>query len=666
MPENLPWARPFSPSFGGGSTNPNNEDKHVLNDEVGWCSVPHAGNMETGSQVFVFFENGDINFPVYFGVAQSGEGWFSEHPNQHCFRSDNIRVRIDENVTDERSTCKFDSYNTYNSNVSKENLKRDCKKNGWEFDESAGNIKQLETRLDIEIEATKMNAVNLNIHGNVNLHIDGDWFVEHIGNYYEYREGDRYIKQDGNTYIEQNGITREVHRGDMSLEHIGSRVENQKGDTLITKHGKYQDQIDNMVSHVYNDNLRTTVAKSYYENVGHDKAMNIGHNYNIGVINNGTFNIGGFFDIGIDTYLDLDIKDNVNIHSREGNILIQTDGQFELMDGPMITAEGFKNLGTKGNIQFISTFGNINLQCIENKAVADFFQRSTVIPWNPSFLQKVKSMANAPVDISEAMLKGMDFPTDINGIGDFTKLMQEADKLMIYDGLPVFFPSKMIAQNPTMGAPESSQDLSWVPNFSSEPKDWRDISDDVMWKMPGRLMGNINIETWSGDINIKTDSKLGCAGNINIEARENTGTIAGYKIGSVNIKNYGKERIYPDPRHLFLDSVFESKLNGKWELFSHGTLKADIGPVLDKSVDGIVKGAVGKTLEYISTGYDKFYDAYGLDVVTYGHPENADENTPKQIESLKKLGPPKLGCPDCIADYLMGIPRSPRRVLQEC
>lgn len=180
LPECLPWARPFSPSFGGGSTNPNNEDKHVLNDEVGWCSVPHAGDMKTGSQVFVFFENGNINFPVYLGVAQSGEGWFSEHPNQHCFRSDNIRVRIDENVKDERSTCKFDSYNTYNSKVAKANLERDCNKNNWNYDSEKGNIKDLETRLDIEIEATGMNAVNLNIHGNVNMHIDGDWFVEHF------------------------------------------------------------------------------------------------------------------------------------------------------------------------------------------------------------------------------------------------------------------------------------------------------------------------------------------------------------------------------------------------------------------------------------------------------------------------------------------------------
>ena len=68
-----------------------------LNTETGYCSVPHAGKYFTdGAQVFLFFEAGDPNKPVYFAAAQSGTGWFSEHPNQHVFHSDNIRVRIDE------------------------------------------------------------------------------------------------------------------------------------------------------------------------------------------------------------------------------------------------------------------------------------------------------------------------------------------------------------------------------------------------------------------------------------------------------------------------------------------------------------------------------------------------------------------------------------------
>lgn len=333
-----------------------------------------------------------------------------------------------------------------------------------------------------------MNAVNLNIHGNVNMHIDGDWFVEHIGNYYEYREGDRYIKQDGSTYIEQNGVYRKVLNGDDSLERNGHYVENHTGDKLLTQHGKYYSETDNDVTHICGGNKRENIAKSFYASVDHDMNVNIGHNFNLGVVENGTFNIGGFFDLGIDSKLNFDVKDSVSIHSREGNILLQTDGQFELMENGVLTCDGFKNLGNKGNIEFKSTFGNINMQCIKNDALAKFDKKTTVIPWNPSFLQKVKSMVNAPVNVTKAMLSGFAFSTDIDGLGSFRELMNQADSLMIYDGLPVFFPTQMIAQNPNYAAPQNEKDVSWIPNFWKEASDWRDIPDDVMWKIPGRVM----------------------------------------------------------------------------------------------------------------------------------------------------------------------------------
>ena len=95
--EYLPWSEPAMPLFGGAWKNedPDNHGNH-LNNEVGWCSAPHAGNApDQGAQVFLFFEHGDINYPVYFAAAQAGKGWFSEHENQHVFRSDNVHVRID-------------------------------------------------------------------------------------------------------------------------------------------------------------------------------------------------------------------------------------------------------------------------------------------------------------------------------------------------------------------------------------------------------------------------------------------------------------------------------------------------------------------------------------------------------------------------------------------
>ena len=665
QPANLPWARPLSPSFGGGAPNPNNNDKHVLNDEVGWCSVPHHGTMETGSQVFVFFENENINFPVYFGVAQSQEGWFSEHPNQHCFRSDNVRVRIDENVKDSRSTCKFNSYNTYNSEVSKKNLERDCARYGWIFNKDEGNIEQLETRIDIEIEATKMNAVNLNIHGNVNMHIDGDWFVEHFGNKYEYHEGDTYIKHKGQTYIEEEGHRRKVHKGNYSLEHNGNTVENQEGDTLITRTGTYWDQIDNDVTHMYNGNYKIKINGNDDEIVRNDKIVDIGNGLHMNVIDNANMVIGGHLAVNVDTHIDLDIKDNFEIHSKTGNIVLKTDGDFELMKNGAITAEGFKNLGTRGNIQLISTFGNVNIQCIKNDAIANFNTRMTVIPWNPDFVREIKENAGSFPDFSalNAALKGMNFSTDISTLGDFTQLMKDAQDLLIYDGLPVFLPSKMIIQNPNVTSPKNADDLSWIPLFRGEVTDWRNIQDDVMWKLPGRTIGNINIETWSGDINIKTESELGCAGNVNITAIENIGTFNGYRIGTINFKSQGKERIYPDPRDLFLDSDFYQKNAGKLNIFKHSTNPSKAGRVLPDACKSLEKSS-GYEFKFYGTNYDNFYNTYAMNVATQGFTLPVTKVITQKCNDLKKQDPPRLGCPKCVGDYLLGIPGMPEKYFE--
>lgn len=59
-----------------------------------------------GSQVFLFFENGNTDYPVYIGSAQSGPGWHSEHPQQHSFRSGSVSVVIDENPGDPASTSR--------------------------------------------------------------------------------------------------------------------------------------------------------------------------------------------------------------------------------------------------------------------------------------------------------------------------------------------------------------------------------------------------------------------------------------------------------------------------------------------------------------------------------------------------------------------------------
>ena len=159
----LPWAEPVMSLFGGNWTNENDG----LNKETGVSSAPHQSETPgDGAQVWVFFENGSQNNPRYFGACQSGAGWLSEHNNQHVIKTDNVRVRIDENPEHADSTATFPSYNS------------NCTSDGKE-------VVDVPTRVDIEI----LGNVTVNIVGNVNMKIEGDYYEEHTGDKYETLEG---------------------------------------------------------------------------------------------------------------------------------------------------------------------------------------------------------------------------------------------------------------------------------------------------------------------------------------------------------------------------------------------------------------------------------------------------------------------------------------------
>lgn len=659
-PELLPWATPAMSTFGGNSINPNVEIDKLLNKETGWSSTPHAGNAEIGAQVFVFFENGDINFPVFFAFAQSGEGWLSEHPNQHVFKSDNVRIRIDENVKDERSTCKFDSYNSKNSLLSKTNLERDCIKHGWKYDREKGNIKQLETRIDIEVLAENLNAINLNIHGNVNMKLDGNWFVEHVGNKYVYHEGDTYIKQKGSTYIEQEGTVRTKLTGDESKEHIGNYFLTHNGDTQKTHTGTYFRSVDGDVTLICNSEYRLTVGKNYEELIKMSRTSDILENHSISVGGNYKNLVGGNILISAEGSCDTLIGESIQNISYRGNITLETKGDFELTKDGQITPKGFNNIGTKGNIQVISTFGNINIECKKDDSKAQFNKKHVIIPWNPGFVAEMEKIATMYPAFNKysAIQAAEGFPTENFSIDTFIEIFKSLGSLFIFDGLPVLLPTRMIVQNPNIPIPKSPDDLSWIPNFRTEAKDWKHISTSDYWKLPGRMMGNINIETWSGDINVKTNSSLGCAGNINIEATESGGTLPGYKIGSVNIKNSGKNRIYPDPRDLFLDSNFTSRMSGQLELFTHGTNLTDDfrRSVLPTVADSLLKQFTGFSFNWKATNYNDFYKLNSASILTRG---GLGAMTPQMLSKMEKMMEkpgPTLGCPKCISDYLLGLP----------
>lgn len=210
-----------------------------LNKETGWASSPHAGKQPgTGAQVFVFFEANDINKPVYFAAVQAGPGWISEHPNQHVFQSDNIRVRIDEQPSHPDSTCKFDSYNDQNT----------------VFSVDDGTKTEMQTRLDIEILAEDINAVNIQIHGDVNMKVLGDWYIHHEGDKHETHIGNHYVRHIGNTIIEEEGDTVFSHIGNVNEYFDGSYSE------IIT---------ENYTGHIQGDSTRE-IGNRLEEHVGGD------------------------------------------------------------------------------------------------------------------------------------------------------------------------------------------------------------------------------------------------------------------------------------------------------------------------------------------------------------------------------------------------------------
>lgn len=220
---------------------PTHQTTKQLNAETGWCTVPHAGKYATdGAQVWVFFEAGDINKPIYFASAQSGPGWFSQHPNQHVFHSDNIRVRIDENPYRQQSTCFFPTYNT---NIVKSSLQgsgggtpggvpfmqlsdlpgvvNNC---GWQT--PLVQTKDKKAKLDIEILETHAPtsgdlAVHIKVTGHVNVQIIGDIYLQHTGNKIQTHIGDHYLHHVGNTTI--------FREGNINYNHIGNILHNQTG-----------------------------------------------------------------------------------------------------------------------------------------------------------------------------------------------------------------------------------------------------------------------------------------------------------------------------------------------------------------------------------------------------------------------------------------------------
>jgi hypothetical protein len=278
VPTSLPWAEPAQSLFGGNFSS----DGSTLNTETGIAGWP-----KIGAFVWVFFDQGDHNFPIYFASCQAGDGWISQHNKQWVVQTDNLRIRIDENPSDAASTSKFDTYNSENTYESRTKQKL-----------------QVPTLLDIEAKGN----VNLKITGNVNLQINGTLYEEingnihrtHIGNLYERHVGDKRIVHDGSTAYENNGNTLNVINGNLTLNRTGTETKIIDGseNKVITNVkslnvGKqYVETINNKSSKVIGTNDETTIGTKV-EFIDGDYKITVNNNY-IEIINsNSTSSIKG-------------------------------------------------------------------------------------------------------------------------------------------------------------------------------------------------------------------------------------------------------------------------------------------------------------------------------------------------------------------------------------
>lgn len=253
----LPWAEPVYPIFGGNTSTAVQKDldeksetsviKNYTNPVVGWGSVPHIG-----AYVWGFFEDGNIQYPKFFGVTQMGPCYLPEHKNQHVIATDNVKIIIDEepeNVNNTKNLC-----NSNNTN---------CTPTCQLFKDELQKTK-MPTTVNITIVGNRPKkgkkgmtdycAINLNIVGNVNAKIDG--------NVYEHINGDKFITQEGNLY----------HRivGDIEIEHTGDLYETHHGNRKLTVNGEEEQ--------TFNKNKNVNVTLNSTDNILKTHQLIVGEN----------------------------------------------------------------------------------------------------------------------------------------------------------------------------------------------------------------------------------------------------------------------------------------------------------------------------------------------------------------------------------------------------
>lgn len=207
---NLPWCELIMPIFGGSYKSSSNDS---LNQNCGVCSVmlTDKENLK-GSQVWVFFENGNHLFPKCFGVTQGGDNWLAEHKKQHVIQTENFSLIIDE---DNQGKNLNKSINGVLSGE-KEETTTQTDSNNTKCTPASRKLAQenMPVLVTMEINNPSGCALNLNIIGSVNISVLGNVYEEITGTKHMTLSGDSYTAVYGNTEIINKGNYKHLIIGD--------------------------------------------------------------------------------------------------------------------------------------------------------------------------------------------------------------------------------------------------------------------------------------------------------------------------------------------------------------------------------------------------------------------------------------------------------------------
>ena len=235
----LPWAIPADTSFGGAAN-------------VGGINVPILE-----SHVFVFFENGDHRFPVYFAAAPAIQNDIPDVPTLSR-EDDGTVAAINAAKSSAVATASGGSWDepasAYAAVYPQNRVYRSEKGIIVEIDDTADNIRfhvyhPSGTRTEIDnagnkvehIKATKTTVIvgndNIHVQGNHDTTTDGTHGIN-IGTNGKIKVGGTYdIDVTGNTTITVAGTTTINSTGDATVHSDGKAIVTSGGDTEITATG---------------------------------------------------------------------------------------------------------------------------------------------------------------------------------------------------------------------------------------------------------------------------------------------------------------------------------------------------------------------------------------------------------------------------------------------